>query len=95
MNGYEARGVWTGLYWRGEFRCADQGDFRVVQINGKEGRFESRETAELAAHKALAGYMNGNLVRFGGSVSFKEAAKNAADQIFRKGGKVIPVERRS
>lgn len=94
MNGYDARAVWTGLHWRGEFRCADQGDFRIVDVDGAEGKFETKASAELAAHKALAGYLNGNLVRFGGGMSFKDAARNAADKIFRKGGRVIPVERR-
>ena len=94
MNTYAVRVVWTGLFWHGEFRCSDHGDFHIVQINGQPAQFPSREEAKAAAHDALLAYMNGNLVRFGGTVSLKDAAKNAADRLFRKGGKVIPVEKR-
>lgn len=94
MNTYAVRVVWTGLFWHGEFRCSDHGDFHTVQINGQPAQFASREEARAAAHDALLAYMNGNLVRFGGTVSLKEAAKNAADKLFRKGGKVIPVQKR-
>lgn len=87
MNRFEARSVWNGLFWSGEFRCPDHGEFIKVMDKGEVQRFAERGEAEKAALRALISYLNGNMVRFGG----KFALKAQADRIFHK-SRMIPVE---
>lgn len=86
MNSFEARGVWSGLFWMGEFRCPDHGEFRRVTLNGSVQPFITELEARLAAFNAMVIYLNGNMVRYGDKFAMRAEAK----QIFHK-GRMIPV----
>lgn len=73
-------------------RFAEDGQAEpVLGDGGKPIIFPTELDAQKAVTENLLRYFNGHLRRDGETIT---SARAEADRIFRKGGKVIPVERR-
>lgn len=69
-------------------------DGQAEPVLGKSGKpvvYPTELEAQKAVTASLLKYFNGNMRRDGETIT---SAKAELDRIFRKGGKVIPVERR-
>lgn len=74
-------------------RFAEDGQAEPVLCEGGRPKvFATELEAQRAVTENLLRYFNGRLRRDG---EIAGSARSAADKIFRKGGKVVPVERRT
>jgi hypothetical protein len=94
MNKFDAGAQLTPNGWIGYFRMVHHAQNKVLREGKHDILFATEAEALKAANAAFFKYLNSPITgisSMGGSK--KSVAKNAAEKIFRKGGKVVAVER--
>jgi hypothetical protein len=84
MNHFDARAVFDGTHWIGEFRPAHKADYEAVQDCGEVMKFARRWEAQIAADAALRAVLNRHYVSYRAQVEHDWQAGT----IFRDGRKI-------
>lgn len=91
MNCFEAYTVEVPGGYHGMVRFSHKAQAWPILNHGEPIVFTMKSAALIAAQEQLIKHINGTMTRQGDKI---DMAKSAANKIFRKGGRVIAVERR-